>query len=396
MSTTVDLSRRQLLVGSAASSVAMVFGSLGYGVLAASGASRPVNAFVHFEADGGITLINPAIDMGQGSGTALAQVLADALDADWARIRVRAAPYDDAYGNPHFGGRQVTADSAATAAFWPLLRRAGSEARTVLVWNAMQRWQCEARQVRTEAGWLLHDDGRRMAYAELAPVAKLPGLLSQLPTLAPAPSRLVGQPLPRLDLADRLNGSLPFGVDVRSAQALVAVLLPAERLGARLEDAGDAAARVMPGVVDVLALPDRSAVAVVARDTWSALQGRRALRPRWTVPAEAYDSESALQHFAQLARSGVPDAHVVRSIGTRAGATAAPEARRIEALVLSRHVTHAALEPQNAQATPSWLNQGADIAASARDALAVPTMGRERLPPQHFCRARRARRPRRA
>jgi isoquinoline 1-oxidoreductase beta subunit len=366
MSTTVSLTRRQLLVGSAASSLAVVFGGVGCGVLAASGEMRPVNAFVHFEADGSITLINPAIDMGQGSGTALAQVLADALDADWARIRVRAAPYDDAYGNPHFGGRLVTADSAATAAFWPLLRRAGSEARAVLVWNAMQRWTCEARQVRTEAGWLLHDDGRRLACAELAPQAKLPGLLSQLPPIAPAPSRLVGQPLPRLDLADRLLGTLPFGVDARSAQALVAVLLPAERLGARLEDAGDAAARAMPGVVDVLALPDRSAVAVVARDTWSALQGRRALRPRWTVPAEVYDSEAALQRFAELARSGVTDAHVVRSIGARGGTGSAPAIRRLEALVLSRHVTHAALEPQNAQATPSWLNQGADILASTQ------------------------------
>jgi isoquinoline 1-oxidoreductase beta subunit len=205
-----------------------------------------------------------------------------------------------------------------------------------------------------------------MAYAELAPQARLPVLPRQLPTLEPAPSRLVGQALPRLDLADRLTGSLPFGVDARSANALVAVLQPADRLGATLEDAGDQAARAIPGVVDVLALPDRSAVAVVARDTWSALQGRRALKPKWTAPAAPYDSETALQRFADLARSGVADAHVVRSIGTQGGATAAPGTQRIEALVVSRHVTHAALEPQNAQATPSWLNQGADIMASTQ------------------------------
>ncbi|MBI5721336.1 MAG: xanthine dehydrogenase family protein molybdopterin-binding subunit [Burkholderiales bacterium] len=363
MNARVMLSRRALLVGGAAGTVAVAFGQRpGF----AEGTPPRINAFVHFDADGHITLVNPAVEMGQGSSTALAQVLADALDADWRQIRVVPAPYDDAYGNPHFGGRLVTADSAATRAFWPLLRDAGAQARAVLVWNAMRRWRCGAEALRTESGLILHADGRSVSYAELAPRCELPGLLGSLPTLAPAPSRLVGQALPRLDLADKLAGRTIYGTDARTPGAWVAVLLPPERLGATLADAGDAAARAVPGVVDVRLLPGESAaLAVVARDTWSALQGRRALRPRWNAPATPYDSEAALRRFAELARTGAPDAHLVRQTGEPAGAAVAG-LRRIEVLVLSRHVTHAALEPINAQATPAWLNQGADLAGSTQ------------------------------
>lgn len=350
-----------MLVSAAAGSAAVVFG------LAENGGSAAppgrMNAFVQFEADGRIRLIIPAIEMGQGSTTALAQVLADALDADWRSIRVESAPYAKDYGNPHFGLRLVTADSASTRAFWPVLRAAGAQARAVLIWNAMQAWNCAADPISTCCGELLHRDGRRIAYAQLAPRAELPGLLSGLPAPAPAPQRLVGQALPRLDLADKLAGRTVYGVDARSEGALVAVLLPPDRLGATLADAGDAAARVVPGVVQALPLPGASAaLAVVARDTWSALQGRAALAPKWHAPAEPYDSEQALLRLAELARTGAGDAHVVRQTGAAAPASG----RKLQALVLSRHVTHAALEPINAQATPTWLNQGADIVASTQ------------------------------
>ncbi len=368
MNMTFSPQRRRLLVSGAAGSVAVVFGSLAAwrGDVAASDTERPVNAYVQFGGDGIITLINPAIEMGQGSSTALAQILADALDADWSRIRVKPAPYDDTYGNPHFAGRLVTADSAATHAFWPTLRTAGAQARAVLVWNAIQRWRCEVQQVRTESGWLLHEDGRKLAYAELAPQAELPGSLGSLPDVAPAPSRLLGKPLPRLDLRDKLVGRTVYGVDARAPKALVAVLAKADQIEAKLTDPGDTAARAVPGVVDVKALPDGSALAVVAQDTWSALQGRKALSPKWTTPAQPYDSEAALKGFAAIARSGATDVHLVRNTGATSTASANDELRRIEAMVLSRHVTHAALEPQNAQATPTWLNQGADIVASTQ------------------------------
>ncbi|MBK9234779.1 MAG: xanthine dehydrogenase family protein molybdopterin-binding subunit [Rhodoferax sp.] len=360
----IRLNRRALLVSVVAGSAAVLFG-LPISRATGGGVAR-VNAFVRFETDGLITLINPAIEMGQGSSTALAQVLADALDADWRGIRVLPAPYDDAYGNPHFALRLVTADSAATRAFWPVLRAAGAQARAVLVWNAMQRWNCAAAQVSTESGQLLHADGRRLAYADLASHATLPGLLDSLPSLAPAPSRLVGRALPRLDLADKLAGRAIYGVDARSAGALVAVLLAPERIGATLVDAGADAARAVPGVEHVLALPGESApLAVLARDTWSALRGRQALRARWTAPAEPYDSERALARFAEVARNGAADAYIVRQTG---GASAAPavDARHLQSLVMSRHVTHAALEPINAQATPAWLNQGAELLSSTQ------------------------------
>ena len=365
MTGAVRLSRRALLVGGAAGSAAVLFGLASSSCATTSGA-RSVNAFVRFGSNGRVTLVNPAIELGQGSSTALAQVLADALDADWLSIDVAALPYDDAYGNPHFGMRLVTADSAATSAFWPVLRSAGAQARAVLVWNAMQRWNCPAGQVRTESGRVLHADGRSLGYAELAPHAELPGLLSSLPVLAPAPSRLVGQPVARLGLAGTNAGRARAGVVARPAPALGGGRLPPDRLGATLAEPGDTAALAVPGVLKVMPLPGPSApLAVVARDTWSALQGRRALQPRWQAPARPYDSEAALREFADAARAGAADAHIVRQQGP-AGAPLPAGGRLLQSLVLSRHVTHAALEPINASATPTWLNQGADIVSSTQ------------------------------
>lgn len=363
----VRLSRRAVLVGGAGASVALLFGATQLDSKTTDG--RRFNAFVSIEADGLVSLVNPAIEMGQGSSTALAQILADAMDADWRRVRVRPAPYDDAYGNPHFGGRLVTADSASTQVFWPLLRQAGEQARTILVWNAARRWGADAHALRTEAGAVLHPDGRRLGYGELAASATLPRVWDTLPTLPPRAAQaasLVGQALARVDLADKLAGRAIYGVDARAPQASVALLLAPPQLGAVAAEIDDSAARATPGVQDVMRLPAFSnAVAVVASGTWAALQGRKALRVTWQPPSEPYDSEQALLRFAALAATGAPDAHVVRQQGDVAAALAA-SAHRLRAEFLNRHVTHAALEPINAQATPAWLGQGAELVSSTQ------------------------------
>lgn len=381
------LSRRALLVAGSAGAVALSFGLPRAGTLRLGG--WQANAFVHIDASGQVTLVNPAIELGQGSSTALAQIVADALDADWARVKVIPAPYDDAFGNPHFGGRLVTADSAATQAFWPILRQAGEQARAILVFNAARRWQLDPQALRTEAGAVLHPDGRRLSYGDLAAQVRLPGALESLPKLAPREAHagaLVGQALARVDLADKLAGRAVYGVDARSAPAAVVLLLAPDALGATVAELDDRAARAIPGVQEVLRLPAFSnAVAVIAADTWSALQGREALRVRWQAPPEPYDSEAALQGFAAVARAGAADAHIVRQQGD-ADAALASSSRTIRREWLSRHVTHAALEPLNAQASPRWLGQGADLVASTQ----APSLDMRRAaqsakrPPQGF------------
>lgn len=381
------LSRRALLVAGSAGSVALLFGV----PLACSAPTKgwQANAFVSIAASGEVTLVNPAVEMGQGSSTALAQILADALDADWNRVKVVSAPYDDAFGNPHFGGRLVTADSAATQAFWPILREAGEQARAILVFNAARRWQLDPLALRTEAGEVVHPNGQRLSYGALAAQATLPGPLESLPKLAPRAAHagsLVGQALARVDLADKLAGRAVYGVDARSAQAVVVLLLSPDQLGATPVEIEDGAARAIPGVLDVVRLPAFSnAVAVVATDTWSALQGRHALRVRWQAPPEPYDSETALQRFAAVARAGAADAHIVRQQGDVAGALRS-SGKTIRLELLSRHVTHAALEPLNAQASPTWLGQGADLVSSTQ----APSLDMRRAaqsakrPPQVF------------
>lgn len=380
------LSRRALLVAGAAGAVGLAFGLPS--ACSAASSPRRVNAFVQFAPDGTIVLVNPAIEMGQGAETALAQVLADALDADWSRVRVVAAPYDAAYGNPHFDHRLVTADSAATRAFWPLLREAGATARAVLVWNAARQWAVDAAGLHTEAGTVRHADGRVLGYAELAAGAEVPAA-SRLPVLAPPPPRLLGQPLARRDLADKLAGRTRFGVDSRPRGTAVAVLLRPPGPGAVPEAVDAAAARAVPGVIDVLELAaPMPGVAVVARHTWAALRGREALRVRWrAADGEPYDSEAELARLQALARDGAaaePQAVAAVVRGGDAPGVAAAGARVLSLAFASRHVTHAALEPINALATPTWLGQSVDLTASTQaPSLDMRTVARtiKRLPP---------------
>ncbi|MBP6765828.1 MAG: xanthine dehydrogenase family protein molybdopterin-binding subunit [Rubrivivax sp.] len=389
---TLRLSRRALLVSGVAGAVGVAFGLPS--ACSPQATRQRVNAFVRLDGDGRIVLVNPAVEMGQGSATALAQVLADAMDADWQGIRVLAAPYDSAYGNPHFDHRLVTADSACTRAFWPLLREAGAQARAALVWNAARRWQVPPEGLRTEGGAVLHPDGRRVSYADLAAVAELPRWLDRLPQLASPPHRLLGQPLVRLDLADKLCGRTRYAVDQRAPGQWVAVLARPQPVGATLQSVDSAAALAVPGVEQVLAVPGAMAgVAVVARDTWAALQGRAALRVQWRPPETPYDSDAELARWAALARSGaqgVPGAvvHVVRHVGaapeSTAPATAAP--RVLNLALRSRHVTHVALEPVNALARPTWMGQGAELlSATQAPSLDMRQAARAmKRPPQVF------------
>ncbi len=303
------------------------------------GALAP-SVFLAVEPDGAVVVWVTRAEMGQGVWTALPMIVAEELDADWSKVRPVQALASLGYGS------QLTAVSSSVRSLWDELRAAGAAARQMLVQAAADAFAAPIAEFETAAGFVVHaPTGRRLAYERLiARARELP--VPEAPVLKdPTTYRLVGTAAPRLDVEAKIAGRAVFGLDVRLPGQRFAVVARSPRPGASLEHCGDAAALAVPGVERVLRIG--RGVAVVARDTWSALRGRDALQLRWSRgPHGAVDDGWIRQALdARTAAPLVP----VRSDGAgRAGLDGSGE--RIEATYSLPMLAHAPMEPINATA----------------------------------------------
>jgi isoquinoline 1-oxidoreductase beta subunit len=272
----VNESRRAFLKGSAGLVLAVYLPPL---TAAAAERGKPFepNAFVRIAPDDTVTIIAKHLEMGQGTYTGLATLVAEELDAAWSQIRVEGAPADvKRYANLLWGA-QGTGGSTAMANSFEQMRRAGAAARHMLVAAAAAEWGVPAAEIRVKDGVLSHPGGRQARFGELAAKA------GQQPVPEPEEIRLkdprdfvyISRHVPRKDSRDKITGRALFTSDVRLPGLLTAVVAHAPRFGARLKSFDAAKALAVPGVVDVVAIP--TGVAVLARDFWSA---RRRLATR--------------------------------------------------------------------------------------------------------------------
>ena len=230
------MNRREMLAGSAGLSFAFALGPMlvdGAGALAQT-AGR-LNAYVTIATDGAITIMTPAPEMGQGVNTVLPLIIAEELDADWAKVKVQQAPVDAVYNHPIFK-QQYQVASLTTRGYWMPLRTAGAQARRVLLDAAAERWGVPAAELTTEPSTVVHAaSGRKLSYGEIASFAKAP---AQLPEIKPdqlkpvKQFRLLGNDVPRIDMLDK--SSRPADVCERRAGAGHAVRHGRARAGARL------------------------------------------------------------------------------------------------------------------------------------------------------------------
>src|SRR5574340_152033 len=204
----VVMSRRRFMIGAAgltfgvAVGVPAAFRMVGGEALAATGKEVVANPWVTLSTDGTVAIMAPAVEMGQGSLTSLPLILAEELDADWAKVRIVPSPASDAiYGNPLFGGLQYTAGSAAVTGYYKNLRMFGAQVRYVLLENAARHWDVPFGELSTIPGAVLHEkSGRRLTYGEIAAFAQIP---SKAPEITPdmlkktADFRLIGKDVMR-------------------------------------------------------------------------------------------------------------------------------------------------------------------------------------------------------
>ena len=377
MSTNPDFTRREFLRAGAVSGAGLMlaFHLPGGSRLAAADADETLalpapfapNAFLRLDADGTTTVVVGQSEMGQGVVTSLPMILAEELDADWERVRVEAAPpvaiAGAPFGNAMIRKQQITVGSSSVRAFWLPLRHAGATARAMLVSAAAAQWKVGRDSLRTESGAVIHPDGRRVPYGELASRAASLPVPADVPLKDPKDFRIVGRSKPRLDLAAKVNGSATYGMDVRVPGMLTAVVARCPVFGGRAIRHDATAALRVPGVRCVVAISN--GVAVVADGYWAAKRGRDALTVEWDEgKLAALDSTAILSRFAARASESGLEAHAK---GDPAAALAGA-AKRVEAVYVLPYINHAPIEPMNATAhvTPNrcvvWApTQGQDI-----------------------------------
>jgi len=296
-----DLSRRNFLKGSGALVIGIGLGACATGdqpvpaIVNASADPGPTfepNAFVRIASDDTVTLVSKHMEMGQGPYTGLATLVAEELDADWAQMRAEAAPADDArFGNLLFRGIQGTGGSTAIRNSYMQMRTAGAAARQMLVEAAAESWGVPTSEIDVAKGRVTHArSGRETGFGALVEAAaKRP--VPESPTLKdPADFVLIGHELPRIDTVDKTTGAAKFTIDQFREDMLVVMIERPPAFGAKVASFDATEALAVPGVVDVREVPQ--GVAVYADETWSALQGRRALRVEWD-DAEAETRSSA-------------------------------------------------------------------------------------------------------
>lgn len=315
------------------------------------------HVFISIEPDGRTTLIAHRVEMGTGVRTSLPMVIADELEADWARVTVVQADANEArYGNQNVDG------SRSVRHFLLPMRRAGAAARQMLEAAAAARWGVPASEVQARQHTLLHTPtGRRLGFGEVAAdAARLPlPAPDQLKLKDPAQFRYIGQGKVRaVDSEAIARGQAQYGMDMRLPGMVYAVVARPPVLGGKLRSVDSTEALKVSGVLRVIELPGFTGapmfkplggVAVVATNTWAAMQGRKALKVSWDDgPHGTYNSAS---YRAELEAAARRPAKMLRDQGDVMQTLAqAKPADKIAAEYYLPHLAHATMEPPVATA----------------------------------------------
>ncbi|HEY0206488.1 MAG TPA: xanthine dehydrogenase family protein molybdopterin-binding subunit [Acetobacteraceae bacterium] len=377
---TSQLNRRAFLVSASAGAMTLAWpGALPTAAEAAPAAGAvPVGIWATIAPDDTITIRIARSEMGQGTMTGLAQLVADELEADWGHVRAEYVAPEVNLASKRAWGDMLTGGSRGLRTSVDYVRQGGAAARTMLVQAAATRWGVPASECVARESVVRHAaSNRSLRYGELAAdAAKLP-VPKDVPLKEPAEWRIIGKPLPRLDTAPKVNGSETYASDVRLPGMLQAAIAQCPVFGGKMGSFDAAGVKAMPGVRHVLSVGD-NAVAVVADTWWQAKTALEKLPITWDEGPNAAVSSDTI---AARLHEGLDatDAFVGHRIGD-APAALASATRKVTADYGTPFLNHATLEPMNCTAQVSgdrvevWVgtqNGDATLAAAA-EAGGVP------------------------
>ena len=356
----MKISRRSFLGSAAWLGFAIAFAPKGLRLMSeahAATSKHEIGAWVRISPDNIITILTPGAEMGQGSMTGVPVALAEELDADWDRVKLDWAPADPkTYGYTTRRGQSVShsmaiVGSRAVMMYYEDMRRTGAQVRKILMRAAATKWKVDAAELDTEPSVVVHrPSGRRMTYGEIAMFAEVPAQMPQVSRSElkdKSRFRLIGKPVPRRDIPEKVNGSAKFSIDIQLPGMVYASTVHAPVQLAQPKSWNDAKVRAMNGVIDVVAL--EYGVAVVADTFEHVLAARRGLEVRWAdgALAQGYDSEQALNAaYPKIAADKAANTKTVSSRGD-VDAAFAGAAKVHKAEFRSDYGYHAQMEPLN-------------------------------------------------
>jgi len=350
------------------------------------------NAWIHIGSEGTVTLTVDKSEMGQGSQTGLAMILAEELEADWTKVRLGPVPENPA----GWSRRMSTGGSTAIRTSWEPLRKAGAAAREMLIDAAAATWAVDRTSCRAERGAVVHGASkRRRTYGRLVAKAATLPVPKDPPLKDPKDFRLLGTRVPRLDTPVKVDGSAVFGIDVKLPGMLVASIERCPVFGGTLKSYDATKAKAVPGVRAVVALSPSpwtgtganapwaagcaAGISVVADTYWQAVTGRRALEIQWDEgDAASLDSDGIRAQFVKLAEQTGVEA---RKDGD-AAATLAGAAKRVDAVYEVPFLHHATMEPMTC--TAHVRSDGCDVWAPTQNQTRAQEVAAELtgLPPE--------------
>ena len=356
MATAPVVNRRDFLKKSAAGSAALVIGfhlsPRAFGDQAKDQEEKtpnPFDAWVRITPDNRVTLVLGKSEMGQGVYTSLPMILAEELCADWKQVRVEQAPTNPKIYDLGTGG------SGSVEGSWLPLRQAGAAARELLIAAAAKKWEVGADTCKAKNGYVVHGHPERsFRFGELvAEASKLPiPDLHKVPLKNPSDFVIVGREVLRLDAAAKSTGSAKFGIDSRVPGMLYAVIARCPVFEGKVASFDATKAKAVPGVRDVFEIKTSGrgasttgGVAVLADNSWAAIQGRKALAVNWDEgPAANESSDELRKQF--LENAAKPGKNVLRNDGD-ADAALSASAKKVEAIYELPFAAHVCMEPMN-------------------------------------------------
>jgi len=345
MSTPQKLNRRQFI-----STAAMAAGGLVIAFNVPAGLRKRLafnadkvlapNAYLRIGTDDTVSVILSHCELGQGILTSLSMLIAEELDANWESIRAEHAPAALAYYHTIYA-TQRTGGSTSLISEYDRYRKAGATARYLLVQAAANRFHVDAKDCRTENGYVIIGD-KKIRYGELVEDAAKLRAPEDVPLKEPGNWKFIGQKVKRLDTPVKITGKAIFGMDIQFPSLLTALVARPPLPDAKAKEYDTAAAMAVPGVRQVVVVP--SGIAVLGDDFWAAKKGRDALKVQWDAGESAgINSDALLAELKQRADKG----------GQPATNTGNPDealqraAQVVEAEYFAPFLAHAPMEPLN-------------------------------------------------
>jgi isoquinoline 1-oxidoreductase beta subunit len=336
------LTRREFVLGSGALAVAVTVPWRAEAGADAAARQPFVTAYLEVSPDGSVKLYSPTTEMGQGTHTGHAVIIADELGVDLDRVKVVTAEPADPFRR---NGQMGSGGSWGMRAWYQPLRKASAQAREVLVTAAATQWGVPAHECRLERGEVAHATSqRRLGIGALAAAAAALPLPAE-PALRPnSELRYTGRKVPRLDLAAKVRGEPVFASDVERPNMVYACARLSDVFGAEPDGFDRESATAVQGVLDVVAIP--GGAAVVATNSWAAIRGAEALRIRFKpVPHDELDSAAISRQMRAGLGEGAQPVNA-RSDGDWTAATQAAK-QVVTADYEVPYLAHAPMEPWN-------------------------------------------------